>query len=93
MCVCVSSPRSLVTLKITVCYFGGAAVVPSQTSAVLLASQGNSFTEALLWLYRSHGEHRRVLAALLSEDRCVGSGAWTRDGFYRWTADYLKWMW
>lgn len=52
-----------------------------------------SFTEALLWLYRSHGEHKRVLSAL-SEDRCVGSGAlWTKSSFYDWTAEYLQWLW
>ena len=44
-----------------------------ESCAVLLASQGNSFTEALLWLYRSHNEHKRVLNAL-TEDKCVGSG-------------------
>lgn len=48
--------------------------------------------EALLWLYRSHGEHKRVLGAL-SEDRCVGTGAWTRESYYDWTADYLQWLW
>ena len=64
-----------------------------ESSAVLLASQGNAFTEALLWLYRSRGEHRRVLAAL-TEDRCVGGGgAWTKDQFYTWTAEYLRWLW
>lgn len=60
--------------------------------AVLLASQGNSFTEALLWLFRSHGEHKRVLSAL-SEDRCVGAGAWSREMFYQWYADYLLMLW
>jgi hypothetical protein len=66
-----------------------------ESSAVLLASKGNSFTEALLWLYRSHNEHRRVLNAL-TEDKCVGSeymGAWSRDQFYEWTTEYLRWMW
>lgn len=63
-----------------------------ESSAVLLASQGNAFTEALLWLYRSRNEHRRVLAAL-TEDRCVGTGAWTKDQFYTWTAEYLRWLW
>ena len=49
--------------------------------------------EALLWLYRSHGEHRRVLSAL-NEDRCVGSGtAWSKSSFYQWTAEYLCWLW
>lgn len=64
-----------------------------ESSAGMLATMGNSFTEALLWLYRSHGEHRRVLAAL-KEETCVGSGgAWTREQFYLWTADYLRWLW
>ena len=63
-----------------------------ESCAVLLASQGNAFTEALLWLYRSHNEHKRVLSAL-TEDRCVGSGAWTREDFYEWMASYLQWMW
>lgn len=46
-----------------------------------------------MWLYRSHGEHKRVLSAL-SEDRCVGSGAlWSRNAFYTWTAEYLQWLW
>lgn len=70
-----------------------------------MASQGNTFTgnhsfslsqpslEALLWLYRSHGEHKKVLSAL-SEERCVGSGAvWSRDSYYQWVADYLQWLW
>jgi hypothetical protein len=63
-----------------------------ESCSVLLASQGNAFTEALLWLYRSHNEHRRVLSAL-TEDRCVGSGAWTKEVFYSWQAEYLKWLW
>lgn len=50
-------------------------------------------TEALLWLYRSRGEHKKVLSAL-SEERCVGSGAvWSRDSYYQWVADYLQWLW
>ena len=40
------------------------------SSAVLLASQGNAYVESLLWLYRSRGEHRRVIANL-TEDRCL----------------------
>ena len=64
----------------------------SETSAVLLASRGKLFMEALLWLYRSGGEHRRVLAAL-TEDRCVETGAWSKDQFYTWVADYLRWLW
>jgi hypothetical protein len=63
-----------------------------ESCSVILASQGNAFTEALLWLYRSHNEHKRVLSAL-TEDRCVGAGAWTREQFYQWTADYLRWLW
>lgn len=63
-----------------------------ESSATMLASRGNAYSEALLWLYRSHHEHKRVLVAL-TEERCVGAGAWTRDQFYRWTADYLKWLW
>lgn len=63
-----------------------------ESCSVILASQGNAFTEALLWLYRSHNEHKRVLSAL-TEERCVGAGAWTREQFYQWTADYLRWLW
>ena len=40
---------------------------------MLLASQGNPFTEALLWLYRSHNLHSRVLDAL-KEDKSVAVG-------------------
>jgi hypothetical protein len=44
-------------------------------------------------LYRSHGEHKKVLSAL-SEERCVGSGAvWSRDSYYQWVAEYLQWLW
>jgi len=64
----------------------------SESSAVMLASRGKSFTEALLWLYRSNGEHRRVLAALTKE-RCVDSGAWTMEQYQSWVADYLRWLW
>lgn len=63
-----------------------------ESCSVLLASQGHSFIEALLWLYRSHNEHKRVLAAL-TEDRCVATGAWSKQQFYGWTADYLRWLW
>eukprot|EP00595_Chromulina_sp_UTEXLB2642_P001768 CAMPEP_0196768596 /NCGR_PEP_ID=MMETSP1095-20130614/42975_1 /TAXON_ID=96789 ORGANISM="Chromulina nebulosa, Strain UTEXLB2642" /NCGR_SAMPLE_ID=MMETSP1095 /ASSEMBLY_ACC=CAM_ASM_000446 /LENGTH=275 /DNA_ID=CAMNT_0042138471 /DNA_START=1325 /DNA_END=2149 /DNA_ORIENTATION=- len=62
------------------------------SSTALIASQGNAFTEALLWLYRSHNEHKRVLVAL-TEDRCVGQAAWSREQFYNWTAEYLRWLW
>lgn len=44
-----------------------------ETCSVLLASQGNPFTEALLWLYRSHNLHSRVLDAL-KEDKSVAVG-------------------
>ena len=64
----------------------------SETSAVMLASRGKTYTEALLWLYRSNGEHRRVLAAL-TEERCVDSGAWTKEEFYTWVTVYLRWLW
>ena len=63
-----------------------------ETSSVLLASQGNPFTEALLWLYRSHGLHSRVLDAL-KEEKSVAVGGWNRDQFYQWSADYLRWLW
>lgn len=63
-----------------------------ETCSVLLASHGNTYTEALLWLYRSQGQHTRVLQAL-TEDKCVALGAWTREQFYGWTADYLRWLW
>jgi hypothetical protein len=56
-------------------------------------SLSNYHPEALLWLYRSHGEHKKVLSAL-SEERCVGSGAvWSRDSYYQWVAEYLQWLW
>lgn len=63
-----------------------------ESCSVLLASHGNAYTEALLWLYRSQHQHSRVLQAL-SEDKCVAQGAWSRDQFYNWTADYLRWLW
>ncbi len=44
-----------------------------ESCSVLLASQGNSYTEALLWLFRSQNQHNRVLQAL-TEDKCVGVG-------------------
>ena len=64
----------------------------SESSAVLLASRGKNFMESLLWLYRSNGEHRRVLAAL-TEERCVDSGAWSLEQFHTWVAEYLCWLW
>lgn len=44
-----------------------------ETCSVLLASQGNPYTEALLWLYRSHNLHSRVLDAL-KEEKSVAPG-------------------
>jgi hypothetical protein len=64
----------------------------AETCSVLLASQGNPFTEALLWLYRSHNQHSRVLDAL-KEDKSVAVGGWNREQFYQWSADYLRWLW
>lgn len=63
-----------------------------ESCSVLLASHGNTYTEALLWLYRSQNQHQRVLQAL-TEDKCVAIGAWSREQFYNWTADYLRWLW
>lgn len=63
-----------------------------ESCSVILASHGNAFIEALLWLYRSHGEHKRVLSQL-NEDRCGGVGGWTKEQLYMWTADYLRWLW
>lgn len=44
-----------------------------ESCSVLLASHGNQYTEALLWLYRSQNQHTRVLSAL-TEDKCVAIG-------------------
>lgn len=44
-----------------------------ESCSVLLASHGNTFTEPLLWLYRSQNQHSRVLQAL-REDKCVAIG-------------------
>ena len=70
-----------------------------ESCAVVLASQGSAFTEPLLWLYRSHGEHKKALG-YLTVDRCVSSGSagkasvgWSIHHFYGWTADYLRWLW
>ena len=38
--------------------------------AVILASQGSAFIEPLLWLYRSHSEHKKALF-YLTEEKCV----------------------
>jgi len=84
-----SPPRKSAVIEVL---SSGPNRVHIESAAVLLASQGNAFTEALLWLYRSHHEHRRVLAAL-TEERCVGTGAWSQEQFYAWTADYLRWLW
>jgi hypothetical protein len=63
-----------------------------ESCSLLLASHGNNYTEALLWLYRSQNQHTRVLQAL-TEDKCVAIGAWTTEQFYNWTAEYLRWLW
>lgn len=63
-----------------------------ESCSVILASHGNAFIESLLWLYRSHGEHKRVLSQL-TEDRCGGVGGWTKDQLYLWSADYLRSLW
>ena len=70
-----------------------------ESCAVVLASQGSAFTEPLLWLYRSHAEHKKALG-YLTEDRCVISGSgksgtvgWNIHQFYQWTRDYLQWLW
>jgi hypothetical protein len=63
-----------------------------ESCSVLLASNGDAYIEALLWLYRSQNQHARVLAAL-TEDKCVTMTGWTREQFYRWTAEYLQWLW
>ncbi|CAM9220581.1 unnamed protein product, partial [Phaeothamnion confervicola] len=69
-----------------------------ESVAPLLAAGGLPFMEALLWLYRGRGQHRRVLT-LLTEERCVGdavaggAGGWTRAEFRRWMAEYLRSLW
>lgn len=63
-----------------------------ESCSVILASHGNAFFEALLGLYRSHGEHRKVFT-VLSEDKCEGVGAWSRDEYYLWVTEYLRWLW
>lgn len=47
--------------------------------------------EAQLWLYRTHNDHKRVLA-ILSDDKSTGE-FWTKRQAYVWTADYLSWLW
>ena len=63
-----------------------------ESCSVILSSYGNAFFEALLGLYRSHSEHKRVFS-VLSEDKCEGVGAWSRDEYYLWVAEYLRWLW
>jgi hypothetical protein len=60
----------------------------------LLAERGVPYAEALLYLYRSVGAHERVLANLV-EDRCIGTkdGAWSKEQFINWKADYLRYLW
>jgi tetratricopeptide (TPR) repeat protein len=60
--------------------------------ALLLSSHGNTMFEALLWLYRSHGEHKRALNSL-NEERCVASAVWTMPQYYEWLAEYLRSLW
>ena len=60
--------------------------------ALLLSSHGNAYFEALLWLYRSNGEHKRALN-LLSEERCVDSVGWSQKQYYTWLAEYLRFLW
>ena len=50
------------------------------------------YVEALLWLYRSHADHKRVLSAL-SEANCCGESAWTRKQYYAWVTEYLIELW
>ena len=47
--------------------------------SVSLAAQGHMFIESLLWLYRSRGEHRRVITNL-NESRCVPSVSAAQGG-------------
>ena len=49
-------------------------------------------TEALLWLFRSHNDHKRVLSAL-SEANCCGENTWTRQQYYTWVIEYLSILW
>ena len=60
--------------------------------ALLLSSHGNAYFEALLWLYRGNGEHKRALN-ILSEERCVDSVGWSQKQYYAWLADYLRSLW
>jgi hypothetical protein len=41
-----------------------------ESCAVVLASQGSAYTEPLLWLYRSHGDHKKTLS-YLNEERSI----------------------
>ena len=29
----------------------------------------------------------------MSEDKCEGVGAWSRDEYYLWLTEYLRWLW
>lgn len=60
--------------------------------SLMIASQGNAYTEALLWLFRSHSDHKRVLSAL-SESNCCGENAWNRRQYYVWVTEYLTTLW
>ena len=69
-----------------------------------IARAGPAFTEALLWLLRHSGDHRRGLAALDIE-RCLEepppgvpfrreAARWAREGgYFAWVADYLRFLW
>lgn len=61
-------------------------------SALLLSSHGNTLFEALMWLYRSHGEHKRVLNSM-SIERSVDSSVWTMSQYFEWLAEYLRSLW
>ncbi|CAM9189087.1 unnamed protein product [Chrysoparadoxa australica] len=63
-----------------------------EACAPLLAAGGVPAAEALLWLYRCAGQHRRALS-LLQEDRCTGAGGWSLEQFEAWTAEYLHTLW
>ena len=66
--------------------------VSIEDCAPVLAARGAPYAEALVWLYRSRGEHARALR-LVTEDRCVGQGGWTPAEMHRWLARYLRWLW
>jgi len=80
-----------------------------ESCSVLLASQGPTYMEALLWLYRSNHEHRRVLAILArsapfstspssstSSASTLSSGSaipWSRTQYLTWVSQYLSFLW